>query len=326
MYIPETYSISVFFMFITMICWGSWANMAKLDTTWRFELFYWDYTIGILLTSVLFAVTFGSFGSSGEPFFQSLQTVHFGSFGKAFLSGIIFNIANILLVGAISIAGMSVAFPIGIGIALVAGTIFSYLVKPVGYPLFLFSGVTLVLIAIILDAIAYKRKEAGSKNSSLKKGVMISIISGVLMSFFYPFIASSMRGTHPLTPYSAIFFFAIGVFLSNFIVNTIFMKKPVSNTPLSKSDYFNGTAKQHWMGIFGGVIWCVGISFNVIASTNAGPAIAYAFGQGATLIAAIWGVFIWKEFKSAPNTFSLLFWMFFCFFFGLFFIGLAKLI
>ncbi|MCH9633888.1 MAG: hypothetical protein S4CHLAM7_06220 [Chlamydiae bacterium] len=316
-------------MFVTMLAWGSWANTTKLDKNWRFELYYWDYSFGVLLTAFIIAITLGSFGSSGPSFFQNISQLAWGGEAfKAFLSGIIFNGANLLLVAAITMAGMSVAFPIGIGIALVLGTFFSYLIVSQGNIFFLFLGILFVLLAIFLAAKAYRKKEAQENPGShtTKKGILISVLSGILMSFFYPILASSIKQGSSLSPYSAVFFFGIGVVFCTLIFNPILMKKPIFGQPLSMNLYFQGTAKQHFIGLLGGIIWCIGLSFNIIASTNAGPAIAYAFGQGATLIAAIWGVFIWKEFAKVRAVFALLFGMFLFYVLGLVSIGIAKLV
>jgi glucose uptake protein len=251
---------------------------------------------------------------------------------SAFLGGVIFNIANLLLVAAIDIAGMAVAFPIGIGIALVWGVIVNYLYDPTGNPIILFIGVGLVVVAIILDAIAYRRLPSGSGGAS-SKGILISVIAGIAMGFFYRFVAASMTENFAepevgkLTPYTAVFIFSIGIFISNFLWNTIFMYKPFKGKPVSYNDYFSlGTSKLHLIGILGGAIWCIGMSFSIIASEQAGFAISYGLGQGATLVAAAWGVYIWKEFKDADQgTKKLLPFMFISFIIGLGLIILARL-
>ena len=320
MFILESYFPAVIFCFITMICWGSWANTQKLARKeWRFELFYWDYVIGVLLLSILLAITLGSIGTSGRPFFQDIGQAEFSNIVSAMIGGAVFNAANILLVAAIAIAGMSVAFPVGIGIALVLGVILNYSATPLGNPIILFSGVALVVIAIILDAAAYKKLPDQAKGASTK-GLVLSVLCGVLMGFFYRFVAGSMSADFvapeagKLGPYTAVFFFSVGVFLSNFIVNTIVMKKPFVGKPVSISHYFRGGLRIHSFGILGGIIWCVGMSFSIIASGQAGFAISYGLGQGATMIAAVWGVFVWKEFKDAPkgtNTILAIMWILF---------------
>ncbi|MBC7743966.1 MAG: multidrug DMT transporter permease [Flavobacterium sp.] len=307
MFIIESYFFAVVFCMITMLCWGSWANTQKLAAgTWRFELFYWDYVIGILLTTLLFAFTLGSIGSGGRSFIADLQQADNKNLGLALLGGVIFNAANILLGAAIAIAGMSVAFPVGIGLALVIGVIINYIDLPVGNPVFIFSGVAFIALAILLNAFAYRRTAKQSRDVSTK-GLMLSVISGILMGTFYKYVAASMFPdfNNPLagklSPYTALVLFATGVLLSNFLFNTLLMKKPFVGTPVRYSDYFRGSFKSHLTGILGGLIWCVGMSFSIIASGKAGTAISYGLGQGATVVAAIWGIFIWKEFKGSPS-------------------------
>lgn len=324
MFIIESYSTAVIFCIITMFCWGSWANTQKLaSSTWRFELFYWDYVIGIMLMSLFFAFTMGSIGAGGRGFVADIQQADTQNIYAALWGGIIFNAANILLGAAIAIAGMSVAFPVGIGLALVIGVIVNYLDAPVGDGLLLFGGVGLIAVAILLNANAYRILSSG-KGSVSNKGLILSIVAGSLMGLFYRYVASSMFPdfSNPisgkLSPYTAVVFFSLGILLSNFIFNTILMKKPFVGTPVSYADYLRGNLKTHLTGILGGVIWCVGMSFSIIASDKAGPAISYGLGQGATMVAAFWGVYIWKEFKELPPSKNwLINLMFVCFIVGL---------
>jgi glucose uptake protein len=323
MFVISNYSLSVIFCIITMLCWGSWANTQKLaQKSWRFELFYWDYVFGILLMSLIFSFTLGNIGELGRGFVEDLCQAKVGNIGNAFLGGIIFNAANILVVAAISIAGMSVAFPVGIGIALVLGVVVNYIANPQGSAFWLFVGVALITIAIVLDALAY-RKKASQSQKVPTKGIVLSVVGGVLMALFYRFVASSMVSNFEqpeaglLTPYTAVFIFSAGVLISNFIFNTILMKKPFEGSPVAYSQYFKGSLKEHLTGILGGVIWCIGMTFSIIAAGKAGFAISYGLGQGATLVAALWGVFIWKEFKGVKNTTSLLATMFIFFFIGI---------
>ncbi len=307
MYIIEDYATAVFFCVVTMICWGSWANTQKLAAaTWRFELFYWDYVIGILLTSVCFGLTMGSFGEEGRGFIEDIKQADSTHYSSAILGGVLFNLANILLVAAISIAGMSVAFPVGIGLALVLGVLVNYFNDPVGNKVFIFAGVALIVIAILLNAYAYKRKSDNVGMVS-KKGLLLAVVAGVLMGFFYRYVAAAMfsdfANPEPgkLSPYTAVFFFAIGILCSNFVFNTLIMMKPFQGEPVAFSDYFKGKFSDHLTGVFGGVVWCIGMAFSIIASGKAGPAISYGLGQGATVVAALWGILIWKEFKQAPK-------------------------
>ncbi len=325
MFIVATYPFAIFLCVITMFCWGSWANTQKLaGRSWRFELFYWDYVIGIVLLSLISAFTLGSIGAQGRPFLRDLAQADTGNIGKAFLGGIIFNAANILLSAAIAIAGMAVAFPVGIGLALVLGVLLNYSTTQKTDPVFLFTGVALVTVAILLNASAYGKMNRARQTVS-RKGLVLSLVAGVLMSFFYRFVAASMDlenfvqpAAGKMTPYSAVFIFSIGILISNLFFNTLLIRRPFANGPTSYKAYFAGGFSTHLTGILGGLIWGTGNSLNLIAAGKAGAAVSYGLGQGATLIAAFWGVFIWKEFKSAPpGTNARIAAMFACFILGL---------
>jgi len=313
MFIIHSYGLAVLFCFITMLCWGSWANTQKIaGKSWRFELFYWDYVIGVVLLSLFSALTLGSYGHGGRGFIEDLKQADSDNIIKAIIGGIVFNAANILLSAAIAIAGMSVAFPVGIGIALILGVIVNYVTAPQGNIELIIIGIILIMAAIITNAIAYHRANKSEGKVSLK-GLLISVLAGLLMSLFYRFIASSMDMSNfenpaigKMTPYTAVFIFSLGILLSNFVFNSILIYKPFQGQPTNYSSYFKGRFPVHLTGILGGIIWGVGNSLNLIAAGKAGPAISYGLGQGATMVAAFWGVFIWKEFKQGGNKTNLL--------------------
>lgn len=331
--IIESYPLAVLLTVITMLCWGSWANTQKLASkSWSFQLFYWDYSIGVLLLALVLAFTMGSFGEGGRSFLTDLGQASGSALLSAIIGGFVFNFANILLVAAIDIAGMAVAFPVGIGLALALGVITNYVAVPVGNPVLLFLGVAFVVVAIILSALAY-RKLPSQGDKSIARGLVLSIVAGVAMGFFYRFVAASMASApfvNPepglLTPYTAVVVFSVGLLVSNFIFNTAVMYKPFSGQPVTYKDYFQkGTPKLHLIGILGGVIWSIGMAFSIIASGAAGFAISYGLGQGATMVAAFWGVFIWKEFKGAPKpTGTIIAFMFVSFLVGLVLIISAR--
>lgn len=332
MVLIESYPVAVLMCVITMICWGSWANTQKLAAKeWRFQLFYWDYCLGVLLLTLIFAFTLGSMGDYGRSFLEDLRQAEGKYIGYAMLGGVVFNIANILLVAAIDIAGMAIAFPIGIGLALVIGVMTTYRVDRSGDPLLLFTGVACVAAAIVVDALAYRKIPSSGQRTTVK-GIVLSILCGVLMGQFFQFVAAAMppmeqiassEHAGKLTPYTALVFFALGLFLSNFIVNTLVMMKPFVGDPVPVRDYFTkGNLRLHAVGILGGMIWGVGMSFAILAGDAAGYAISYGLGQGATMVAALWGVFVWKEFKNAgPGASRLLGLMF-----ALFVVGLALIV
>ena len=331
MFIISNYTLAVVFCFITMLCWGSWGNTQKLaGKTWRYELFYWDYVIGMVLFTLLLGFTMGSVGEEGRSFVADLKQADWQSIGWVILGGVIFNASNILLSASTSLAGMAVAFPLGCGLALVLGVINNYLEQAKGNPMLLGLGVLLVVLAVVCNGIAAGRvSKGGEKNKDSKKGIILAVVAGVLMSTFYRFVVKGMDIDNfvspevgKLTPYSAIFIFSVGVLLSNFVFNTFVMKKPFVGEPVSYGEYFKGSLSTHLVGILGGMIWCLGTAFSYIAAGKAGAAVSYALGQGAPMIAAFWGVFIWKEFKGADKkTAALLALMF-----ALFIVGLAVIV
>lgn len=333
MYIVENYGLAVALCWVTMLCWGSWGNTQKLAAkTWRYELFYWDYVIGILLFSLVWGMTLGSIGDSGRSFIEDLHQASPENLGSAFLGGVIFNASNILLSSAMSLAGMSVAFPVGVGLALVLGVFINYFSVPDGDPVILFSGVFLITLAIIFNGIASGKVSKASGQSTRKKGIILSVCAGILMAFFYRFVAAAMDlenmeipAIGMMTPYTALFVFSMGIFISNFLFNTWVMKKPFIGEPVAYSQYFKGNFSTHMVGLLGGVIWCLGTACSYIAAGKAGAAISYALGQGATMVAALWGLVIWKEFKGASKGVNLLITlMLILFIFGLALIIISK--
>ena len=331
MFFPETYQAALLLMVLSMFCWGSWANTLKLCPGYRFQLFYWDYALGLAACSMFWGLTAGSHGHTGTAFLADIAQASTASIEFAILGGIIFNIANLLLVAAIDVAGLAVAFPVGIGLALIVGAVSSYLVRPAGNPLLLFGGVALVTIAIIFDARAYRQRESTAK-AATTRGIVLSLIAGLLMGTFYPLVAASLRGARgvaPVGPYAVSLFFAIGVLLSTIPANLLLMAKPLDGKPPVKlSGYWPVPFRYHFAGLLGGAIWCTGAVANFVASgaNLVGPAVSYSIGQGATMISACWGVFVWHEFAGAPPAARRALWYMFVFFaLGLVAIALAPL-
>jgi glucose uptake protein len=328
MFIPAVYAVALFMMLLSMICWGSWANTQKLCRNWRFELFYWDYVWGILIVTILMGFTLGRTDAlSPNSFLNNLRAADGHHLLLAFVGGVLFNIGNLLLVAAIAIAGLAVAFPIGIGLALVVGSVLNYLITPKGNPLLLFGGIGLVCVAIVLDALAYRKISLDLKVS--RKGIILSLVSGVVIGLFYPFVARALSGENHLGPYTVAMVFAIGVLACTIPVNYMFMRRPVTGHPVTMREYVRGAGSLHLSGVLGGVIWGVGTICNFVASyaQMVGPATSYALGQGATMISALWGVFVWKEFKGAgPDVKRLLALMFVFFIIGLACVALAPVI
>jgi glucose uptake protein len=328
MFVPQIYAIALAMMITSMLCWGSWANTQKAAKNWRFELFYWDYVWGILIVAVILGLTMGrTDAASPDSFFNNLAFADGRNIVYALAGGIIFNVGNLLLVAAMETAGLAVAFPIGIGLALVIGAVLNYLVTPKGNPLLLFGGIALVCLAIIFDALAYR---SISKDTTVTtKGIVLSVMSGIGIGLFYPMIAKAISTGNHLGPYTVFFMFGVGILLCTVPVNYALMRRPISGAPVALSDYWAGAGRLHLWGILGGLIWGVGTNFNFVASYApiVGPAASYALGQGATMISAFWGVFVWKEFRGAgPQAKRYLALMFILFIAGLTAIALAPVI
>ena len=254
-----------------------------------------------------------SLGGGPWSFLENMKSSSPSQWVWPFLGGIVFNASNILLSAAIAVAGMSVAFPVGVGLALVGGTVANWFVDGKGNPWLIWTGLAIIVASIVCNALAFKSKQnaAGSAadSSTVKKGLVLAICAGLLMSWFSPLVnrvvdmgfANPAPGNGMMTPYTAFFVFTLGVFASNFVFNTIMMKKPVSGEPVNGAEWFKGSPFVHLVGILGGSIWATGTLLSFVTAGTAGAAIAYALGQGATLVSALWGILVWKEFKGAPK-------------------------
>lgn len=337
MILIHNYGLAIFFFAITMICWGSWANTLKMAPSgWRFELFYWDLTLGLLLTATLAAFTVGSLGNEGRTFLEDLAQADGKSIWNAMLGGIVWNLGNILLTAAIAVAGMSVGFPIGGGLAWILGIVFNFILvvidkgKPEGNTVLLFTGVAIIIAAIYLSMLSYKRLAHEQKKPSAK-GILLSVGAGLLIAFFYGLVVKSLDnsfisgGAGKLTPFTGVFFFAVGVAVSTPVFNPFFMRHPVQGEPVRMREYFKGGLAAHSTGLLGGFIWMTGMTVSFMSAGAANPAISYALSNAAPVVAILWGVFIWKEFKDAPKgTNVLLTAMFICFLAGLVLISLSN--
>ena len=328
MYLPEFYATALAMMIYSMLCWGSWASVHRICKNWRFELFYWDYIWGIVLCALLIGVTLGRLDpASPDSFFHNLSSVSTRAVVFSLVSGAIWNLANMLIFAAMYLAGMAVAFPVGIGLAIVIGSVLNYLLRPVGNPWVLFGGITLICVAVVLDGVAYGKRSAGTK--VVLKGVVLAGVGGVLMGLFYPLIVKATTGAGHLGPYTVGFVFALGAAISNFPINYLFMRKPVQGEPLTMRDYFAGGAKAHFWGLVSGFVFQSGTIMNYAVSyaKMVGPAASYAIGQGSSIVGTSWGVFVWKEFKGAsPLAVRLLVLMYLFFILGLTAVAVAPMV
>jgi glucose uptake protein len=307
MFVPASFATALLMTILCTCCWGSFANTFKLTKNYRFELYYWDFGLGIFLMSLIFAFTLGS--SEGGPFsfVPNVRQADSILLFCAALGGFVFNIANVLLVAGIEMVGLAIAFPLSIGIALVEGTVLSYLTRPQGNAGLLAAGVIMALVAVIFIGMAYAARGIGGTATS-RKGTMVCVVSGLLMGVFAPAITKAMQGSHPdasmvpagaLSPYTAAVFMTLGAFLCCFVFNPILMRRPLVGAPVSMSGYFAAPAGYHVLGLLGGAIWGTGTVLNFVAGRFVGVPISYAIGQASPMIATLWGVFAWHEFRGA---------------------------
>jgi len=300
MFTPPSLTIALLMMITSAICWGSWANTYKGVKNYRFELFYWDYAIGIFLISLILALTMGSSGHDASSFVNNVQAADLSNIASTLVGGALFNLANLLLVAAIDMAGLAVAFPVSIGIALVVGVVLDYIIERKGNGMFLALGVACAFIAVVLDGKAYGSL-ASSGRSISKKSIVTCVVSGVLMGLWSPFTTYGTTRGNALTPYSSVVFLTLGALLSCFVWNLYFMKRPLAGEPVGFGGFFTAPASGHLLGLLGGVIWGTGTVFNVVAGKATTFAISYAIGQSAPMVAALWGVLAWKEFAGSGS-------------------------
>jgi len=298
MFTPQSLGIALLMMITSAVCWGSWANTYKGVKNYRFELFYWDYAIGIFLISLILGLTMGSAGHDASSLVNNIHAADTSNVVYALVGGALFNLANLLLVAGIDMAGLAVAFPVSIGIALVVGVVLSYVQQPKGNAVFLALGVACAFIAVILDGKAYGSLATTGRSVS-NKSLITCVVSGILMGLWAPFMTHAMTRGNPLGPYSAAVFLTLGALLSCFIWNIYFMKHPLVGEPVSFKGFFHAPASGHMLGLLGGFIWGIGTVFNLVAASFTGVAISYAIGQSAPMVAALWGILAWKEFAGS---------------------------
>ena len=298
MFVPTTFHAALLMTIFSTICWGSFANTFKGARNYRFELYYWDYGLGIFLISVLLALTMGSYAGGPRAFLANLRAADGINLLYAALGGFIFNIANTLLIAGIEIVGLAIAYPVSIGIALVEGVVLSYALEPRGNPVLLAAGIGMAVVALVLVGKAYGALRTTGSGVS-RRGVTVCVISGFLMGIFAPFVTRAMTRGATLTPYTTAVFLTLGAFICCFPFNTFLMRKPIVGKPVAAADYFRAPASYHALGLLGGSIWGLGTVLNFVAASLVGVAISYAIGQASPMVACLWGVFAWKEFRGA---------------------------
>jgi glucose uptake protein len=297
MYAPSSFAEALLLLLLGLCCWGSWASSHKLTREWRFELFYWDYSFGAVLAALISAATLGSlFGSPTA--WENLRAADGSAWLLAGLAGMIWNVGNLLLMAAITLVGLSVAFPIAVGLALILGTVSSYVVMPRGNAMMLGVGVGLVFSAVIVNALAY-RSARGDGRPVSAGGLVLCGVAGLLISVPGPLVARAFTGARPLASYGVMLLFTLGALVTATVMLPILMRRPVQGPPVRWNDYVQGSRWNHAMGYAGALVWATGSMLNFIGAEKVGVALAVAIGQANPLVAALWGIFVWKEFRDA---------------------------
>ena len=335
MILPESYFVALFVAIVAAICWGSWANTYKLAGRQRFELFYWDYALGVFVAATLAAFTFGSLGfnvaggGAGFAFVDDLMlhaSKHSWAYGL--VAGAVFNLGAILLVGAMSLAGMSLAFPVGLGLAAVVAILLALIDRTHVNAVLLLSTLVLILAAVALDVFAYRavaqrRSQEAIKTGRTKstkvtvswKGIVLALVGGPLIGLCFPLIDRSRTPDTGMGPYAAAFMFGAGVLASTFVYNLFLMNLPVRGEPIEVLQYLRQPKRSHLLPLLGGMVWAAGtvslfVASSAVAATAAqgadplpllGPNASILVVLAAALLSGLWGLLVWKELKDAPE-------------------------
>lgn len=322
MILPGSYTAALILLIAGMLGWGLWANLFKAaGGKWRFELFYFDFAIGLLLASAIVALTAGSLGFDGFSFSDDLRLAGKRQDLWAFMAGAVFNLGNMLLLAAVSITGMALAFPAGMGFAVIVAALWNFALNPGGNTALMLVGAIVLAGAIVFAVLAYRSWSAAvvlraqtegvtakpRRRKSSSKAVLLSLAGGVMLGSFAPLIQMGSASEVGLGPYSLSFIFALGVLFSTFVFNLFFMNLPVQGKPIEIGDYFRAHIRRHALGILGGVIWYVGLIASLIAgrtegTAHIGPRVGYALEQGGVVIAALCGLFLWREYQGGDGS------------------------
>jgi glucose uptake protein len=317
MILPQTHALTLLLMIVSILCWGLWANTLKMGGRWRFELYYFDFALGLGLAALLLGLTLGNLGFDGFSLQDDLMHAGKREWLYAFAAGVLFNFANELLLAGMSVAGMAAAFPVGIGLALVMGALLNQLSKPGGSAALLIMGCGLVLAAAALAGTAYAmmgtmKREAQARAGKTKdtrrrlslKGIFLALAGGLFLGTYFPLVQRAQDPDVGLGPYATVLVMAAGVVLSTAVFNMFFLNLPVEGQPVEIWDYFKVKPARHLLGMAGGALWCVGAVSNFVCSAAPpgaviAPNVAYAAAQSSALVAALCGLVIWKEYKGA---------------------------
>lgn len=330
MILPATTLASLLLLILTLFCWGSWANTQKLVYKWRFELFYYDFALGVALCALIAVYTLGSANPQELTVSDNMLIAGYRKIAYAVAAGLIINLANIMLVAAISLSGLSVVLPIAFGVGMIVMSLTNFIGDPASSnAALLFGGLVLILVAVLADIFAYRAYLDDLSNKSntgpmldpgtrlpmrppkTGLGIVLSVVSGLAWGFFFPLVDTSRSGDNGVAPYGLAGLIAAGMFASTLLYVPFFINFPVQGQPVQGRAYFKGTKRQHFWGIFGGFLWSVGLIAALVAAAapapvRASPALESAMVWGAPFLGTLWGLLAWHEFKDSPQNVKLL--------------------
>lgn len=319
MILPGSQLYNLILLVFGMLCLGTWAVTFRMTSKWRFELYYFDFALGTVLAALIIGFTFGSMGWDGFALMDDLRIAGKMKEAQAMLGGAIFNLGNMLIMAALSVAGITVAYLIGIALMLAGGMAIMYHYAPGGNGVMLWSSAGVVLAAAILMAVSYRMftmerlvalmregKTKSTKKVVTLKGQLLAIGGGLVAGGFYPLLNAAKSGENGLGPYGIGLFFAAGIAISTIVYNLFFMNLPVHGDPVDFATYFNGKAKFHWLGIGGGVLFYIGLLAPLVAAraeeTNVvAPVVSRGILLGSVMLGVIWGLLGWGEFSTASK-------------------------
>jgi len=317
MILPHTNTSVLLIMLLSLVCLGSWANLYKLAGKWRYELFYFDFAIGMALASLICAFTIGSLGFDGFNFIDDMMNAGKRQWMFGFVAAIIFNFGNMLLLGAVSVTGMAMAFPMAYGVALIVGAARSSASGSGAAPALVVGGCGLILVSIVFNAMAYSRfnilrheaaaragKAASTRRPSSLKGIALSLVSGLVLGLYSPLFNRAQDPDIGVGPYAAAVIFSLAVISSTFVFNLFLMNLPVEGDPLEIVEYFRGSLSRHALGLLGGILFAAGLITALVGGAPKGdthlapPAVGF-LTLPVPLLAGVWGLLVWREFRGS---------------------------
>jgi len=325
MILPTTASAVWILAIVSLLCLGSWANSLKLAGKWRFEYFYYDFVFGILLCAGVAALALGSGRPQELTFQDNLLLTSKRDMAWALGSGVVLNLGMLLLLASMTIAGMSVAFPLTLGVALVIGAIWDFANATQANTPLTFIGVALLAGAVVVSVVTYMRllrvrrevaqkaltpdpriKSKRQKSAGATLVIILSVVGGIALSTFPKLLDEATSGDNALAPYSAVMLLSVAALLSSPFFVLFFTTFPVVSATGMPPGYLAGSGKQHLMGLAGGIVWGTGMLTGLMTTgapriLQPSTLIQYVLSNGALVVAAAWGLLAWRELRGGGD-------------------------